>query len=334
MKTSSRDIPSITRVTITSEDMLTCGQCSKVFASLDELSAHERAHAADGQAAEPRRNGRHKLQLDQLDREIVVETTVSTSVTCERCDRNFGDKSELAAHHAADRDCCGGLDAEPTAAAGAASPAAKRRRCPFCDKQFRSVATLENHKRVHTREKPFECNVCAKPFRTKGNLLEHKRVHRNSGGVNGSGGLQQSQWTADGSNDGDAHSRLQMQSSAATISLAAAASVQPPSSSSSSAAAAVQQGDQRFQCTYCAKPFRTYTALLNHERVHTREKPFECSVCGKCFRTKSNLTEHMKGCHDMDLAMLAAAGGSDEVQVFTFKTQPAAVPVPKLTTSS
>jgi len=253
MKTSSRDIPSITRVTVTSEDILTCGQCSKVFVSLDELSAHERAH--DDQREQPE-------QVTQT-----VEATISpaavtsgsamTTFTCEQCNKNFTSKSHLSAHIG--NNCSDGAD----------------RQCPYCGKQFRSVATLENHKRVHTREKPFTCELCGKAFRTKGNLLEHKRVHNNS--------------------------LCLMKSDAKMADRDAGAG----------------GCDQRFQCTYCSKPFRTYTALLNHERVHTREKPFECCVCGKCFRTKSNLTEHMKGCHDMD----SSACGSDEVQVFTFKTQ-------------
>ncbi|XP_001948942.1 zinc finger protein 391 isoform X1 [Acyrthosiphon pisum] len=145
LKTSSRDIPSITRVTVTSEDILTCGQCSKVSASLEELSAHERAH---------------EEQREQLEEQLQTVATTST-FTCEQCDKKFKSKSQLSAHIG---DCSDGVDLQ----------------CPYCGKQFRSVTTLENHKRVHTRENSFACELCDKVFRTKGKLLEHKCVHDNS----------------------------------------------------------------------------------------------------------------------------------------------------------
>lgn len=278
MKTSSRDIPSITRVTITSEDILTCGHCSKVFVTLDELSAHERTHDDDDDES----------QQDQHNRQPQRQTTF----TCERCNKNFTSKQRLSAHIG--NNCT-----------DASNSSSVDRHCPYCGKEFRSVATLENHKRVHTREKPFACEMCSKAFRTKGNLLEHKRVHNNTlwlmkndqkPSMDGGG------FGGDGAGGG-------------VLGVGVGGAGAGTGTGTGGAAA-----DQRFQCTYCAKPFRTYTALLNHERVHTRDKPFECTVCGKCFRTKSNLSEHMKGCHDIDYMSF----NSSEVQVFTFKTQPTA----------
>lgn len=289
MKTSSRDIPSITRVTVTSEDALTCCDCGQSFGSVDELSAHERqTHGGDGERLREL-SGRHGHDVIEEEEEEEVEEEEDEA---EENEEGGGEMEEVV-------DDGGGLEED----AGRRRQQQQRgkhfgskprlsgcsgdvsRKCPFCGKTFRSAATLENHKRVHTREKPFACDVCTKPFRTKGNLLEHKRVHA---------------WLAKGDikvEDGVA--------AAPDDGLCGGSADRQP---------------QRFRCTYCTKPFRTYTALLNHERVHTREKPFECSVCEKCFRTKSNMTEHMKGCHDVDASV---AGHSDEVQVFTFKTQSA-----------
>jgi len=232
-----------------------------VFVSLDELTAHEYTHVEDK---------RHEEQelLDEQQQQQQQQT-----LTCSRCNKNFTSKSELTAHIG--NNCTDRVTAMETSTMD--------RLCPFCGKRFRSTATLENHKRVHTREKPFMCDVCTKPFRTKGNLLEHKRVHNNN------------LWLM------KSDTKLQ--------------TVDTVTASCQGGGAAGGGGEHNYKCTLCVKSFRTYTALLNHERVHTREKPFECSVCDKCFRTKSNLTEHMKGCHDMDSCV------SNEVQVFTFKTQ-------------
>lgn len=291
LRTSSRDIPSITRVTVTSEDLLTCTYCATVWPSLDELADHERTHSLP------------IVHLDEVTAEArpVDEQPVAVTFTCEQCDRVFESKAQLTAH-IDDADCVA-TAAASDAAANAVSAAAVRQ-CPYCDKPFRSAATLENHKRVHTREKPFNCDVCAKPFRTKGNLLEHKRVHNSS------------LWLM----KSDTKLQVMSDTAATATTTTAAMATAAPFDGGGTTNGAGGGADRRFQCTYCSKPFRTYTALLNHERVHTREKPFECSVCGKCFRTKSNLTEHMKGCHDID----SSACHADEVQVFTFKTHSSA----------
>lgn len=47
-----------------------------------------------------------------------------------------------------------------------------------------------------------------------------------------------------------------------------------------------------YQCKFCDKPFKTRVNLIEHERVHTKEKPFVCEQCGMKFRTKQQMREH------------------------------------------
>ncbi|XP_034381664.1 zinc finger protein 184 [Cyclopterus lumpus] len=50
----------------------------------------------------------------------------------------------------------------------------------------------------------------------------------------------------------------------------------------------------RFTCTVCDKSFPYQSKLMDHERIHTGEKPFACPACNKSFRTQAFLNNHLK----------------------------------------
>ncbi|MFH4983201.1 hypothetical protein AB6A40_009910 [Gnathostoma spinigerum] len=59
----------------------------------------------------------------------------------------------------------------------------------------------------------------------------------------------------------------------------------------------IHTGEMPFSCQYCAKRFRTTSALKVHTRAHTGEKPYICPKCDyKCI-TKRNLDRHIINNH-------------------------------------
>lgn len=49
--------------------------------------------------------------------------------------------------------------------------------CDVCGKALTSIKSLNDHRRLHTGEKPFACTYCRKPFRSRGLLQGHIRTH-------------------------------------------------------------------------------------------------------------------------------------------------------------
>ncbi|XP_017115929.1 zinc finger protein weckle [Drosophila elegans] len=51
-------------------------------------------------------------------------------------------------------------------------------------------------------------------------------------------------------------------------------------------------GPKRFVCDCCGKGLKTFTSLVEHQLVHTDEKPCVCPVCNAAFKNKARLRVH------------------------------------------
>lgn len=103
-------------------------------------------------------------------------------------------------------------------------------KCPHCVKDFASKYTLTAHMKIHyDRKRPYECTECGKSFFSNQNLMQHERTHT---------------------------------------------------------------GIKEYECDVCNKKFGTPHNLDVHKIVHTGYKPFVCRTCGKGFARRAEIKDH------------------------------------------
>lgn len=61
----------------------------------------------------------------------------------------------------------------------------------------------------------------------------------------------------------------------------------------------IHSGEKPYECTVCHKRFNHSSYINIHMRTHTKERPFACSICDKDFISRSKLTAHMKAHNDI-----------------------------------
>jgi len=131
--------------------------------------------------------------------------------------------------------------------------------CKLCNKTVSCAATLRDHMRTHTGERPYKCSECDLRFSQRSNLRMHKRLHTGERpymcGICGKTFARSSHLPA--------HMRT-------------------------------HTGEKPYICETCGHAFITAQQLKNHNRVHTGEKPWKCECCNAAFTHSSSLSTHKK----------------------------------------
>jgi transposase-like protein len=66
--------------------------------------------------------------------------------------------------------------------------------------------------------------------------------------------------------------------------------------------------EKPFGCTQCPQSFSQLSNLRRHERTHDKSKPFQCSYCSKMFNDTSNRRKHESRKHNVRNAVLILDG--------------------------
>ena len=146
--------------------------------------------------------------------------------------------------------------------------------CRICGKVFLCPSSLKNHKKIHSREKPYKrlhcekafsyrfcaerhmlthsadrhkCKLCGEIFPNADTLRGHRIIH--SGEMPECKDCGRMFWT---SSSLDLHKRL-------------------------------HTTEKLYECKHCRKTFKNYCSFRLHKWIHTGEKPYECKQCGKTF---------------------------------------------------
>ena len=187
--------------------------------------------------------GKHFKLKDSYFRHMRIHTG-EKPFTCHVCGKQFRDSGGLARHL---KDVHARI---------------KNFTCDLCGRSFASKATREDHRRIHTGERPYICDSCGKMFKSKASLYIHSKIHTD---------LFPHECT---------YCKKRFRRRQELL-----------------AHVTTHTGVKPHACEECGRCFRVRGELLRHKLVHSEDKPYVCSECGLSFRQKRYLKNHEKTRH-------------------------------------
>ena len=284
------------------EKLYHCGHCSKAFKSKGNLDRHRNIHKEEKQQSKTLR------QKEQLAEERNVPKGMNMEKSVYKNGRSSKAKSSLnkkgsSTHRRKSHHMCSFCGKEFTVAAllnqhRRIHTGDKPYKCSHCSKAFVQKANLDAHIRTHTGDKPYHCNYCSKRFTQKGNLDAHSMIHK---GIKLYGcSFCSKRFTQKGNLD--AHSRKQHKN-------------EKPLNET------LRKTGQFTEYSKVHKRTKPNKGKLDlHTRKRSTEQHYKCCHCGVTFRQQGQLMAHTTTEH-MDLVCSKFQAAINVVKNLQKKTQ-------------
>jgi len=168
-----------------------CDKCGKSFFNAHSLNIHLRAHS-EARPFQCHLCGHKFRWLKNLKAHSKIHNRdegkkLGTEVQCSVCKKELSDKGKLKVHmqsHTGERpfSCAScekqfrqktSLDYHMKTVHGARMDFG----CDICGKCFPCKQAHDNHRRLHTGERPYKCTACSKTFRSVNCLRSHTKIH-------------------------------------------------------------------------------------------------------------------------------------------------------------
>ncbi|XP_058577477.1 PR domain zinc finger protein 5 isoform X4 [Neofelis nebulosa] len=316
-----------------------CPQCDSSFTSEEILAEHlQTLHQKPTEEKEFKcKNCGKKFPVKQALQRHVLQCTAKSSLKdssrsfqCSVCNSSFNSALSFEQH----QDTCRG-DARFVCKADScgkklkskdalrrhqenvhAGDPKKKLICSVCNKKCSSASSLQEHRKTHSEERPFQCEECKALFRTPFSLQRHLLIHNSERTFK----CHHCDATFKRKDTLNVHVQVvHERHKKYRCELCNKAFVTPSvlrshkkthtgekekicpycgqkfaSSGTLRVHIRSHTGERPYQCPYCEKGFSKNDGLKMHIRTHTREKPYKCSDCSKAFSQKRGLDEHKR----------------------------------------
>ncbi|CAG5106908.1 Similar to ZNF836: Zinc finger protein 836 (Homo sapiens) [Cotesia congregata] len=182
--------------------------------------------------------------------------------------------------------------------------------CDICSRTFATKRTLDDHRRIHTNERPYVCNRCGKTFKQKASLFVHNRTHsdvfpfkcvhceqsfrtRPTLMVHITKHTGEKPFVCEICNR---PFRIKFPSGRRRLQIKKKRVTREKRTTEQKAlilnSKIIVDGINYYKCSDCNKVLSTVYNFLTHRNTHSEDTPYVCETCGKGFKAASALIRH------------------------------------------